>query len=116
MRWRAPPPSFPGARRPFSAFDVAASLFVVAVAVHAGFLMLRGVPAGYERLAVVWLCAQVGALGLVLYFWADRSGSSREAMRFAAVCDLLLLAGGLVFPNLVPWAARVLHTPPSAYL
>jgi hypothetical protein len=75
----------------------------------------RGVGAGYERLAVVWLCGQLGAVGLVLYFWADKSGSSREAMRFAAVCDLLVLAIGLMFPRAIPWAARVLDTNPITY-
>jgi hypothetical protein len=43
------------ARRRFDAFDIAATLFVVAVALHAGSLLARGVGAGHERLAIVWL-------------------------------------------------------------
>jgi hypothetical protein len=115
MRWQAPPPVFPVARRSFDVFDVAASLFVLAVAAHAGLVAMRGVTAGHERLAIVWLCLQVGAVGLMLYFWADRSSSSRQALRAAAITDLVLLALGLMFPALIPWLARALMTNPLSY-
>jgi hypothetical protein len=104
------------ARRSFDAFDIAATLFVVAVALHAGSLLVRGVGAGHERLAILWLCVQLGAIGLALYFWTDRSAASRQALRAAAIADLVLLALGLMFPTLIPWAARVLMTNPLTYL
>jgi hypothetical protein len=116
MRWQAPPPVFPVARRTWDAFDVAASLFVLAVGGHAGSLLLRGVDAGHERLAIAWLCIQIGAVGLALYFWADRSIASRQALRAVAVADLVLLALGLMFPGLIAWSARVLMTSPWTYL
>jgi hypothetical protein len=115
MRWRAPPPVFPVARRSWDAFDVVASLFVLAVALHAGALVARGVTADYERLAIVWLCLQAGAVGLALYFWAERSAASRQVLRGAAIVDLLLLALGLVYPGLVAWSARALMTHPATY-
>ena len=95
---------------------MAASLFVLAVAAHAAFILQRGVPLEYQRLTIVWLCGQLGAVGLVLYFWIDRSSSSQQALRFAAVLDLLTLAIGLLFPGTINWAARTLATNPLTYL
>jgi hypothetical protein len=115
MRWQAPPPVFPVARRRWSAFEVAASLFVLAVAAHAAFILHRGVPLEYQRLAIVWLCGQLGAVGLVIYFWIERSSSSQQALRVAAVADLLTLAIGLIFPSAIAWSARTLDTNPLSY-
>ena len=86
-----------------------ASLFVAAIVGHAAWVVFDK---GLERGPVIWLCLQIGALGLVGYFWYERSESARHALYFAAIANAVALGVALAFPDLVSWALRKLWIEP----